>query len=70
MYSQAHVSSQVLGASVALRDRWSLKRRRREAEGPQFGMVVPCGYELRAERWAPRGAPPSGLGGARSPQAN
>ena len=33
MYSQAHVSSHK-GASVALRDRWWLKRRRREAEGP------------------------------------
>ncbi len=41
MYSQAHVSSQKKGASVALRDRWWLKRRRREAEGPEF-MVVPC----------------------------
>ena len=41
MYSQAHVSSHK-GASVALRDRWWLKRRRREAEGPVFAMVVPC----------------------------
>ena len=46
MYSQAHVSSHK-GASVALRDRWWLKRRRREAEGPALPRKVSriCGWK-------------------------
>ena len=56
MYSQAHVSSHK-GASVALRDRWWLKRRRREAEGPVI--LTEAGGKVDAPGCASKRSPKS-----------